>query len=84
MNEQSKRKDWAESGAMALKAGAILSVLSFIAVVATHAPGSVEEMPAPAASSAAPPGTEVSGKPYYFPSQYELNAGEPSEPAPTF
>ncbi|MEP6656809.1 MAG: hypothetical protein ABJC33_06210 [Betaproteobacteria bacterium] len=84
MNRQSKRKDWAESGAMAVKAGAILSVLSFIAVVATHAPGNVEELPAAAASSSAAASTEASGKPYYFPSQYELNAGEPGEPAPTF
>lgn len=50
MNRQLQRENWAASGAMAMKAGAILSVLSLIAVVATHAPGGAEEMQAVAAN----------------------------------
>lgn len=82
MTKPVKNDDWANRGALAVKAGAMLSVLSVIAVIAAHAPTGAEDRgaTAPVAASSAP----ADAKPYYFPSQYELNAAEPGEPAPTF
>lgn len=78
---------WTTRGALVVKVGALLTVLSVIAVAGTHLPITDEAMldqptaattPATATSPAAPGGTT------YFPSQYQLNAPEPGEPVPTF
>ena len=72
--------DWAVRGARAVKAGALFSMLSLIALVGTHVPMEDPAMPeAQSVAQAAPQATA-----YYFPAQYELNAPEPGEPAPTF
>ncbi len=79
---------WTTRGALVVKVGALLTVLSVIAVAGTHLPITDEAMlgqpsanaktPATATNPAAPGGTT------YFPSQYQLNAPEPGEPVPTF
>lgn len=83
MKMPGNNEDWAKRGEVAMKAGAMLSVLSIIAVVVTHATVRLEDpeaiVEAPAVS------TVAEQKPYYFPSQFELNAPANSgEPAPTF
>lgn len=94
MTKPVNSENWKTRVAVALKAGTMLSVLSVIAVVALHGPGATQEgeatmaapiaMAAPTtaapATTAAPPETT----PYYFPSQFKLNATEPGESVPTF
>ena len=83
MEQPVKHEKWTARGAVVVKVGALLSVLSIIAVVGTHFPthDAAGAAAPPAAVSSSPAQVDV---PYYFPSQYKLNAPEPGEPVPTF
>ncbi len=80
--------EWADRGAVALKAGAYLSVLALVAVIATHGPMIADEASIEAAAAADTPVTSAPAatdtRPYYFPSEYTLNAPDTDEAAPTF
>lgn len=83
MKMPGNNEDWAKRGEVAMKAGAMLSVLLIIAVVVTHATVSLQDPEATVDAPAVSAVTEE--KPYYFPSQFELNAPPSSaEPASTF
>ncbi len=73
---------WEGRGAAVVKVGALLTVLSVIGFAGTHLPGH-DEATIGQASTTAFSATATDATPY-FPSQYQLNAPEPGEPAPTF
>jgi hypothetical protein len=73
-------EQWTQTGGFAMKMSAMLTVLALVAIVVGHSPQGID-----VADSAPAATAQSSNAPFeYFPSQYELNAPEPGEPAPTF
>ena len=88
MKKIGNHEDYANEGFVALKAGVLLSVISFIVLVGTHMPMSDEATVLTQAtasnSTAAQSAPDGSASYTYFPSQYELHAPDASEQPSTF
>lgn len=86
-NRNIDKEEWARRGQVALKLGATLSVLSLVAIMATHAPRDVADAtvtaPEVAAAKATPNPAMPDGKLYYMPGEYELHAPASAEEQPS-